>query len=46
MQNKSEAVSTRHKVNKPKSVREFRKNTTKTKAANIQEGPMRGGWRL
>ena len=45
-------VSDRKPVNKPKSVRQFRKNVEHTKAANIHEagsvhaGPSRGGIRL
>lgn len=36
----------RQPVNKSKSAREFTQNTRRTKAANVQAGPMRGGWRL
>lgn len=36
----------RQHVNKHKSASQFRRNTTRTKAANIKAGPMRGGWRL
>lgn len=36
----------RHSVNKSSSARQFRSNTMKTKAANVQPGPMRGGIRL
>lgn len=36
----------RQPVNKAKSAREFQRNTRRTKAANVQAGPMRGGWRL
>lgn len=36
----------RHHVNKSKSARKFRKSTTRTKAANMRVGPMRGGIRL
>lgn len=36
----------RYSVNKKASAGQFRKNVTRTKAANIQNGPMRGGWRL
>lgn len=45
-------VSNRHPVNKAKSAATFRKNTSRTKAANIHEagmvqaGPSRGGIRL
>lgn len=35
----------RRNVNKGKSARQFRRNTTRTKGANIS-GPMRGGIRL
>lgn len=35
----------RRPVNKSYSAKKFRKNTTRTKAANMQ-GPMRGGIRL
>lgn len=33
-------------VNKHKSARKFRKQVGRTKAANLRQGPMRGGWRL
>jgi len=33
-------------VNKGKSARQFRANSARTKVANIQAGPMRGGIRL
>ena len=33
-------------VNKGKSAKAFRKNSTRTKAANIHGGLARGGWRL
>lgn len=33
-------------VNKSASARQFRSNTSRTKAANITRGPMRGGIRL
>lgn len=33
-------------VNKSRSARQFRSNVGRTKAANVQAGPMRGGWRL
>lgn len=36
----------RQPTNKHKSARNFRKNTTKTKAINMRAGPMRGGIRL
>lgn len=36
----------RHPVNKHKSAKQFRNNISRTKAANVQMGPMRGGWRL
>ena len=36
----------RYAVNKSKSARQFRRNTTRTKAANIMAGSARGGWRL
>lgn len=36
----------RHGVNKHKSAKSFRKNARTTAAANVQMGPMRGGWRL
>jgi len=43
----------RKPVNKASSANQFRRNTQKTKAANVQHkggtvsaGPMRGGWRL
>jgi len=39
-------TSHRVPVNKSTSAREFRRNTSKTKAANFEEGPMRGGIRL
>lgn len=35
----------RRSVNKRRSSRQFRRNSTRTKAANIKN-PMRGGWRL
>ncbi|WNK13570.1 MAG: hypothetical protein [Microvirus sp.] len=35
----------RFSVNKGRSARQFRKNTARTKAANVQ-GLNRGGWRL
>ncbi len=36
----------RKPVNKRRSARSFRKNAKRTKAANIQKAPQRGGWRL
>lgn len=39
-------VSHRAKVNKRRSARQFQHNTSQTKAANFEAGPMRGGWRL
>lgn len=36
----------RHAVSKHGSARSFRKSVSRTKAANIQAGPMRGGIRL
>lgn len=33
-------------VNKGKSARSFRGNTSRTKKANVHAGPMRGGIRL
>lgn len=36
----------RHHVNKHRSARRFRHQAGRTKAPNIQQGPMRGGWRL
>lgn len=33
-------------VNKGRSARKFRSQVKRTKGANIQMGPMRGGWRL
>lgn len=42
----SETPTRRKPVDKSKSVAQFRRNTTRTKLANIQAGPMRGGWRL
>lgn len=36
----------RRYVNKGKSARQFRKNVSTTKAANLRGAPMRGGWRL
>lgn len=36
----------RSPVSKGKSASKFRRNVGRTKAPNIQQGPMRGGWRL
>lgn len=36
----------RSRVNKRRSARQFRRATTRTKAANISPAPQRGGWRL
>lgn len=36
----------RHKVNKHKSARKFNHASSRTKGANIQPHPMRGGYRL
>lgn len=36
----------RKPVNKGKSVREFRGNSKRTKAANVAPAPQRGGFRL
>ena len=36
----------RKPVNKRKSAKTFRRNASKTKAANMQKAPQRGGWRL
>ncbi|WNK13790.1 MAG: hypothetical protein [Microvirus sp.] len=36
----------RSPVNKAKSAREFRSNTSRTKAGNLTPNPMRGGIRL
>lgn len=36
----------RHGSNKHKSAKQFRKNTHRTKAPNVVQAPMRGGWRL
>jgi len=36
----------RKPVNKRRSVRSFRKNARRTKSANMQKAPQRGGWRL
>lgn len=36
----------RFPVNKRASARKFRRQTQRTKAANIAPNPQRGGWRL
>lgn len=36
----------RFPVNKAKSAKSFRRNVSRTKAANVKAGPMRGGIRL
>lgn len=36
----------RLKVNKNRSARKFRRETQRTKSANIAPAPQRGGWRL
>lgn len=36
----------RRPVNKRKSARSFRKGVSRTKAANVNRSPQRGGWRL
>lgn len=36
----------RFSVNKRKSAGQFKNNVRRTKAPNVQQGPMRGGWRL
>ena len=36
----------RQHVDKKKSAQQFRKQTQRTKAPNVAEAPMRGGWRL
>lgn len=36
----------RRPVNKAKSAGQFRRNVSHTKAANVRQGPMRGGIRL
>ena len=36
----------RGSVNKSRSVRQFRKNSARTKRANVSTSPMRGGIRL
>lgn len=36
----------RNPINKAKSAGQFRRNVSRTKAANVRPGPMRGGIRL
>ena len=36
----------RGSVNKSRSVRQFRKNSGRTKRANVSTAPMRGGYRI
>lgn len=36
----------RRHVNKRRSARKFRRNSSRTKAANLAPSPQRGGWRL
>jgi len=36
----------RRPVSKGRSARQFRANVSRTKAANVRQGPMRGGIRL
>ena len=36
----------RKPVNKRRSASSFRKNARRTKSANMQKSPQRGGWRL
>ena len=36
----------RKPVSKHKSAHKFRKNVSRTKAANMAINPMRGGWRM
>jgi uncharacterized Fe-S cluster-containing MiaB family protein len=36
----------RYSVNKGKSAKQFRKQVSRTKVANLRSNPMRGGWRL
>lgn len=36
----------RYNVNKRNSAQNFKRNTTRTKYANVKAGPMRGGIRL
>jgi len=37
---------TRHPTNKYKSAKQFKKNTRRTKGANVQTNPQRGGYRF
>ena len=39
-------MAKRHPVNKRKSAAKFRHDVKHTKAPNVAQGPMRGGWRL
>ena len=39
-------MSRRYHVNKGASASQFRRNTARTKTANINRQVMRGGWRL
>ncbi|WNK12626.1 MAG: hypothetical protein [Microvirus sp.] len=36
----------RHGVSKGRSARHFRHQAGRSKAPNVTQGPMRGGWRL
>lgn len=36
----------RHGVSKGRSASKFRSQMRRTKAPNVKQGPMRGGWRL
>jgi hypothetical protein len=36
----------RKMTNKRKSVKSFQRHSKRTKAANMQKAPQRGGWRL
>jgi len=36
----------RRPTNKRKSAKSFRRQSSRTKAANMQKSPQRGGWRL
>lgn len=36
----------RHSVHKGRQAKKFRKNVSRTKAANLSVNPMRGGWRM
>lgn len=36
----------RYPVNKGRSAGQFKRNVRTTAAANVANGPMRGGWRL